>query len=296
MVGNIQACSIHDGPGIRSTVFLKGCPLRCAWCHNPEYQTGESALLFQPSRCIACGECVSACPEKALSVASGKPLWDKERCLTRGNCARACPTGAIELCGRRMTSAEVLEATEKDAPFFDASGGGITLSGGEPMMQPEFALDILRLFKARGIHTAVDTCGYGSLSSFMEILPYTDLFLYDIKTPDDDIHLRYTGVGNKLIFDNLRALSARAKQIWLRLPIIPGISDDPSQVARIGRTANELGLSEVYLLPYHDLADAKYRRLGLANPMARVSPPRPDHLKRLCGILAEMGLNAHIGG
>ncbi len=277
MVFDIRRFSIHDGPGIRTTVFLKGCPLRCWWCHNPEGLSAAPEVVWRAERCSRCGTCIAICPEGALSWDGETPLLDQTRCTLCGLCADQCYAEARELLGRAMTPEQVLAELERDRMFYDESGGGVTFSGGEPLAQPEFLLELLRGCRERGMHTAVDTCGHASRETVDRIRPHVSLFLYDLKLLDDDRHRRYTGVSNALGLANLRALVAAGHAIVVRVPLIPGVNDGDESVRRIGAFLTELGRPfPVVILPYHSLGAAKYGRLGREYRMAetRISEER----------------------
>ena len=295
LVGNIQNYSIHDGPGIRSTVFLKGCPLACQWCHNPEDLGFEQQLRWQREKCIACGICVVSCPNKALRLDTSCVSIDDILCIRCGKCAEACPTLALELLGKSMTVAEVLAQVKKDALFYESSGGGVTISGGEPLAQAEFTAALLQALKGEGIHTALDTSGQAPWADIEKCAGYADLFLYDIKHLDPARHQQLTGLDNTLILANLRRLAERGADIWLRMPILPGLNDDPQHIAAVSDLARELGIREVYLLPYHHLAMGKYEKLGLTYKLPDLAEPTEQQMEVLRQILSAKGLNAYAG-
>lgn len=291
---DIQRFSIHDGPGIRTTVFLKGCPLSCLWCHNPESQARLPEIRIIASRCIECGACGPACPQ---GLAGGPWLPDPARCQRCGACADACPTGARQLVGRSYGVAELLDAVERDRPFYDESGGGITFSGGEPLYQPRFLLACLELARGRGLHTAVDTSGFASQATVLAVAARTSLFLYDLKTLDPDRHLAYTGVPLAPILRNLRALDRAGARIWLRVPFVPGYNDDPANLEALGTLAASLRHTRrLHLLPYHRLGAAKYARLGRPDRLGEVQPPSAAVMEDAAAYLRSFGLDVFVGG
>ena len=270
---NVQRFCTHDGPGIRTTVFLKGCPLHCAWCHNPESQARQAEILYNEERCANCLRCVTACPGGRHRVAEGKHIFDREGCVACGKCMSPL-CGALELFGKPATAEEILEEVLRDKPFYDNSGGGLTLSGGEPLYQPEFCLDLLQKAKANGLHVCVETCGLTTPEMLEKVAPLVDIFLFDYKETDPERHKAYTGVDNALILQNLRRLNALGKQIVLRCPIIPTLNDRAEHFAAIGKLAEELaGVTEVCVEPYHAYGSSKYNRLGKAYALPQVKAP-----------------------
>ena len=273
ITGN-QRFSIHDGPGIRTIIFLKGCPLSCLWCHNPETQRYSPEILYDAAKCIGCGECLKACPMGCHSVQDMVHVYDRKNCNCCGKCADVCPS-ALERCGERVTVSEALEPVLADRPFYKREGG-LTLSGGEPFAQPEFALAILEKAKDEGIHTAVETCGAVKSESLLASLPYVDLYLYDIKEIDPISHKSLVGSDNALILKNLMLLSDAGAKIILRVPVIPGANDSPDRFRGVGELAQKLsGVVSVDVLPYHKAGNIKYGKLGLESVEYRV-PNKED--------------------
>jgi pyruvate formate lyase activating enzyme len=297
MVFNISRYAIHDGPGIRTTVFLKGCPLNCWWCHNPESISPEPQLSFRPNRCIRCGACVEKCPNHALAMSDEGLTTDPKACLLSFACAAACPADAREVVGRAMSVAEVMAEIAKDVPFYDESGGGVTFSGGEPLMQPEFLIELLDACGRLDLHRVVDTSGYAHHDTLLEVSRRTDLFLYDLKHMDSEVHRKYTGVGNELILDNLSALSSRDVDLRIRFPLIPGINDDGENVEKMAWFLRKLRRAPaVDVLPYHDVAVSKYTRFGYNYRLAGISGPGSQQIQHVAATLSSHGLVVTIGG
>ncbi|MBN2206455.1 MAG: glycyl-radical enzyme activating protein [Candidatus Aminicenantes bacterium] len=297
VVFDVQRYALHDGPGIRTTVFLKGCPLRCLWCHNPEGQLGDPELVVRPERCLAeCRACLSACPEKAIRKKAGRVRVDAGACRSCGACAEVCPTGALELAGRRISAADAVAEAARDAVFFEESGGGVTFSGGEPLAQPEFLEEMLKACRDRGLATAVDTCGYVPYEILERIEPLTDLFLYDLKVMDAAKHLKLTGADNALILDNIKRLVRSGARVVVRIPVVPGVNDDEDNIVRTAAFLKSLDSPPpVRLLLYHRLGCVKSRRL-LRGRVGRVFPfQTAADMERVRRRYASLGLEVDKG-
>ena len=295
-VFNIQRFSTHDGPGIRTTVFFKGCPLYCWWCHNPESKQVQPGIVYDGEKCLRCGLCAKACPEGAISFETGSPILDSDLCLLCGCCSKRCPAEALEQVGEEMSVAEVLAEIEKDRVFYDESGGGVTFSGGEPLLQTEFLYELLYSCRERGIHTAVDTSGNAPWPAIAKISEVTNVFLYDIKHMDSAQHEKLTGVSNHLILDNLRSLSRIHRDILLRVPIIPGINDDSQNLLQMGHLAVKLGILRMHILPYHSIGKDKYTRLGETYRLSELLEPSAERMQQIAEDLGDLGLKVIIGG
>lgn len=292
---DIQRFSIHDGPGIRTTVFLKGCPLRCAWCANPESQDRPPQILLRDNRCTACGRCLAACPERAIRITKEKGRRiDWRKCTQCLHCVAACETGALSVAGREETVEGILGELERDRVFYETSGGGVTLSGGEPLLQPEFAVGLLAGSREAGLHTALDTSGYVDPDILRSAIRHVDLVLYDIKILDDERHRRFTGVGNALILANAR-LVAGLVRTWFRIPLLAGLNDDEEEIRRVAVLARGLGVEKISLLPYHPGGRDKSRQIGRGHGLFRGKAPTEKRVARLRGVIEAEGVASSIG-
>lgn len=296
-VFNLQRCSVNDGRGIRTTVFLKGCPLECAWCHNPEGIDPAPELLLSTERCISCGACREVCPVGDGGAAPvGRP-WDRTACLKCGSCVDACPADAREMAGSNYSASDLVDLVERDRPFFEASGGGVTFSGGEPLSQADFLTACLQACRERGLHTAVDTCGLAPLEVVVDVARLTDLVLIDLKHMDPETHRRYTGADNRLILENLRALSSVETEVWVRVPLIAGVNDDDANLEALGRFLTSLPRRHhVFLLPYHPTAEGKTTRLEGPSSFTPFSVPDAETIGASRRRLEAFGLDVFIGG
>ncbi len=293
LIFNIQRYSLHDGPGIRTTVFLKGCPLSCLWCHNPESKSGRREIRVIESRCVDCGRCVEVCPQRQ-QLAVGDPVPD---CTYCGECVAACPTGARQMVGQEMSVGQVVSDVLRDRPFFDQSGGGVTLSGGEPLAQAAFVRRLLQALRRAGIHTALDTAGYVPTHVIIDVAPWVDLFLYDLKCVDNVEHSQQTGVSCDLILENLKTLGSIHDNIWIRVPLIPGFNMETEQLAASARyVATIPGVKQVNLLPYHRLGTGKVKPAGGASSRPVTLDISREQLDQAAEPFRAAGLHTLIGG
>ncbi len=292
----IERFAIHDGPGIRTTVFLKGCPLRCTWCHSPESQQLQPEFMPRPERCVRCLGCTTACPHHAVQPAADLGPVAPEACEACGACADACPTGARELLGRTMGVDALMAEIERDRIFYDESDGGVTFSGGEPLMQPTFLREMVAMCRASAIHAAVDTCGHADTAALLDVARDADLFLFDLKMMDEERHRAYTGASNVRILQNLERLAAVHPNVLVRFPLIPGVNDDDENVRAMGAFLASLRLTRIDVLPYHRAGIAKYDRLQRPYPLLDAQPPSADQVTHVVRLLESCGLIVRPGG
>ncbi len=297
LIFDIKRYSINDGPGIRTTVFLKGCPLQCRWCHNPEGQSFAPEVMVRASRCLKdCQACLAVCPEGALSKSGARIALDRIHCTVCGECAEICPTQAIEIVGHRSSPAELVREIEKDRIFHEESGGGVTFSGGEPLSQPDFLAEVLDLCRKKEIHAAIDTCGLAEPEVLERIAARADLILFDLKTMDEQKHSAFTGRSNRLILENLKRLAATGKKIIVRIPIVPGINDDTKNLRDTAAFLRSLdGISEISLLPYHRMGRNKSKGIEKESFCLEYETPTEESLERIQADLESSGFRVSRG-
>lgn len=286
---DIDQTALHDGPGVRMTVFLKGCPLECAWCHSPESQAFAPEIVWYETRCVECGACVEACPEGVRRPGLIEPD-DRARCTLCGACIEACPAGALEVTGREATAGEIADTAERVKPFFARTGGGVTITGGEPTAQPDFAYAIAALCGEADIHVALETCGLAPWDTLERLAEFVDLWLYDLKLADSAAHEEYTGVPNEAIIENLRSLVDGGAEVLVRVPLIPGVNDDEATVREIAELAAELGVGKMELLPFNPATGGKYSWLGLPDPLPDAERQSAERVAKLEAICKRCGL------
>jgi pyruvate formate lyase activating enzyme len=296
VVFDIKRFALDDGPGIRTTAFLKGCSLQCWWCHNPEGQSPAPELMYRKNLCMSCEECEKTCLQRALSFREKQLRVDRGKCNLCGACVKACPSGALTIVGKRMSVEDVVEELARDSAFYGQSDGGITVSGGEPLMQLGFLDAMLAACKKKHIHTAVDTSGYGSPSALMRIRNKTDLFLYDLKIMDDDKHRRFVGASNKRILENFRMLAEAGSHLLVRFPMIPNINDDEPNVAQMADFITSCGINSICLLPYHRSGIEKYRSLGRKYRLEQTETPSDFKINTVKKRFEARGVSVTIGG
>jgi len=296
MISDIQKFSLHDGPGIRTTVFFKGCNMHCVWCHNPETFSMKQDLVFYAGKCIGCGACYAACKSGALIRESNR-IFNKDLCIRCGSCAEECAPGALKIAGQKMSVEAVMDIIREDMDYYRASGGGVTLSGGEVLLQADFALELLKTCKAEGISTAIESNLSGSFDNIQKLLPYLDRIYCDIKIMDDGEHIRYTGVSNKKTLENISRLRQDAIPLVIRTPLIPGITDSPENITAIARWIHSNTDAEYYeLLNYNPLAEAKAEELGIQYTLENLKRKTKQELELLVSLAKNEGISVIAGG
>jgi pyruvate formate lyase activating enzyme len=293
-VFNIQRFSIQDGPGIRTTVFLKGCPLRCLWCSNPESQNSLIEVAHRDTVCRKCGRCIEACENGAISLTEKGTRTNRKLCTNCGKCIEVCVFGARQFYGEKKSVEEVYREVIRDKPFYLNSSGGITASGGEPLLQVEFVVELFKRCRENNIHTCLDTCGYADADAWRKVLPYTNLVLYDLKLMDSSAHLRWTGKSNAKVLRSAKLVAASGVPVIVRIPVITGINDSKENMEVAARFCTGTGINEVNLLPYHRFGESKYAMLDRRYHLYKLSRPEHHELEKLTGIFKSAGLNCKL--
>lgn len=296
IICEIEHYAVHDGPGIRTVVFFKGCPLRCLWCSNPETQRRENELYYNHFTCTLCEKCIDVCQSDVISSDGKSIVINRNQCTSCGKCVSVCPTSSLRLVGKSMNVKEVFKELSKDILFYRQSGGGVTVSGGEVLMNADFAVELFKLCKEECIHTAVETTGYGNFNKLKELSEYTDLFLFDIKHSDSKIHKELTAVENSLILENLSRLSKVGKKIILRVPLILGLNDDENNIKNTIEIAKTNDITEMHILPYHSLGLDKYKRLQQDYKMPDLQKHKSAYLESIKNAVENSGIKCIIGG
>ncbi len=299
-ITNIQKFSVHDGDGIRTSVFFKGCPLNCEWCHNPETQRYAREIQYDPGRCTGCGACVKKCPVQALAMIDGKPVIDREACTLCGRCENVCPAGIREVVGREYSVKELVKELMKDQVFYEDSGGGVTFSGGEAMtMDLDYLLAVAKELRRQDVSLTIDTCGYVPYEKFQALLPYVDTFLYDVKVMDQELHRRYMGVDNVLILENLIRLARDGARIYIRIPVIREVNGNEKNMKETIEflKKHDIHPPQINLLPYHDTGSGKYPKLDMEYKGTDLHAPDRAEMEEFVRLFQEAGFqNTKIGG
>ena len=295
IIFDIQRYSVHDGPGIRTLAFFKGCPLRCKWCQNPESLDREREIAFFANKCIGCGECAKVCPKDAIVFEDSRRI-DRTLCDRCGKCTDVCYAEALTVVGKEYDVQSLLDVVERDRPFYEQSGGGVTVSGGEPTLQIDFLLDFLRSAKASGLHTVIETCGAFAWSKFKALLPYLDVIYFDLKVIDENDHKRLTGVSNKQIRENARKLVEIGHRVVFRVPLVPGMTATEKNVSDLIGFLTELEQGEVHLLPYHKMGESKLQRVDSSLDPLGLEPLSDEQLTEIKQRFEDAGIKVSIGG
>ena len=296
VITEFQRFSVHDGPGIRTLVFFKGCPLRCKWCQNPETFIAQPEIMFNSELCIGCGNCIEDCPQKAIYVNSTGMVTDWEKCNRCGKCTDRCYSEARRVVGKWLTVSETMKEILKDRVFFENSGGGVTLSGGEVTMYPDFATELLKELQSAGVHTAIETCGHCKWEDMQRLLAHTDLVLFDLKHSDPEKHKHFTGTDNTLILENLSRASEMGKSIIIRIPLVPGVNDDEKTLNEMANIAKKANVTKIHLLPFHQIGEKKWEDLNLDYTFKNVESMQNKDAEAAKRILEKAGLQVNIGG
>ncbi|MCD6354809.1 MAG: glycyl-radical enzyme activating protein [Prolixibacteraceae bacterium] len=298
LIFDIKRYAINDGPGIRITIFLKGCPLSCKWCHNPESQSPAVQKLYTESKCIGAQDCIKVCPENALTLTPKGIVTDYNACTLCGLCAEACPTKAMEMSGKMYGINELIEIIERERVHIDQSGGGVTFSGGEPLLFPDFLTEMLKACGEKKLHRTVDTSGFADTQTLLEVTKYTDLFLYDLKLMDSEMHKKWTGVNNQLILKNLQVLSKTGVNINIRIPLIKNVNANEKELTKMAQFVASLSGEKpvINILPYHNIAANKYQKMGSEYNEFDMAEPTEEELNSAIQIFWQFGIVAEIGG
>lgn len=298
LIFDVKKYAINDGPGIRVTIFFKGCPLHCAWCHNPESISSNIQKMYTADKCIGCKSCIEVCPESACKLTPGGIITDLQLCTSCGKCAEICPTKATEMSGRTTNVDEIMEIVEKERLFFDQSGGGVTFSGGEPLLQSDFLITLLDELGSRSIHRVVDTTGFTQSKILLKVAQRTDMFLYDLKMMDSTLHKKWTGVRNEQILKNLQLLSETDALINIRIPLIKGVNDNPDNIEQTAAFIADLSgpKKKINILPYHNIAAHKYLKLGAKYDSSEMAEPSDEETTSIISRFSDFGLEVIVGG
>lgn len=296
IICEIEKFAIHDGPGIRTVVFFKGCPLRCLWCSNPETLKMNPQVYYNMNKCISCFSCINVCDDNSIEKNGDKITINRDKCISCDKCIDICPVGALSKVGKDITVDKLFEEIIKDEAYFRNSGGGVTLSGGEVLLQSEFAAEFLKKCKEEYIHTAIETSGYADIDIIKKVIRYTDFIMYDIKHTDDDTHKKLTGVSNKKIIDNLKKISELNKKIVIRIPLIHGLNDSDTNIRNTCLIAELCGIQEIHILPYHEMGKEKYRQLEKKYSLGGDNRNSDKNLSRVKNIIESYNIKCVVGG